>query len=231
VSNADELAELFEPFESLGNNCEFGLVQRLNGYDPPGLFRNAGFDSAEVIVKAIETSFAEMFDEGRYEFVLPPYWGDWRLDCHVHGIGFHTGILATVELNSADWIRKTRESLQTFRFLKRKLLEDLRDEEKIFVFRFNFEVAPELIQRFHAAIRAHGPGWLLHVRQDPSMPFGWTQRQADGLIVAAIARLMNELPQVIDMDAWKAIARASRSIVAASRQQLPQTTSGSCSIG
>lgn len=231
MSELDDAAELFEPFESVGNNCEFGLVQRLHGFDPPGLFRNAGFDSAEVIVKAIETSFAGMFDEGRYEFVLPPFWGDWRLDCHVHGIGFHTGIPASIELNSDAWIRKTSESIQTFRFLKRKLLEELRHEEKIFVFRFNFDVAPELIDRFHRAIRAHGPGWLLHVRQDPSKPFGWTQRQADGLIVAAIAKLMNELPQVIDMDAWRAIARASRTIVAASRQPLTQTTSGSCSIG
>jgi hypothetical protein len=231
MSEIEELSELFEPFESLGNNCEFGMVQRFSGFDPPGLFRNVGYMTPEIIVNAINTSFAGMFEEGRYEFTLPFMWPDWRLDCRVHGFVFHTGIPASVELNSQDWIRKTSDSIRTFRFLKAKLLEELREGEKIFVFRFDFDVGLELVKRLHAAIRAHGPGWLLYVKQDPSKEFGWTQQHADGLIVAAIAKLMNEIPQVIDSQAWQAIAKASRAIVAGNRQQPSQTTSGSCSIG
>jgi hypothetical protein len=214
-------SRLFVPFESLGNNCEFGMVQRFSGYDPPGLFRNVGFDSAEMMVRALETGFDGMFDEGRYEFTLPHMWPDWRLDCHVHGFGFHTGIPSSIEKPSEAWSRKTRDSIRSFRFMKAKLLEELRIGEKIFVFRFNFDVPPEVMQRFHAALRRHGPGWLLHVTQDPSKPFGWTEKRADGFIVAAIARLMNELPQIIDSEAWRAIARASLAIAGASRHSAP----------
>jgi hypothetical protein len=218
MNATEDASELFEPFESLGNNCEFGMVQRLNGFDPPGLFRNVGFMSPDIIVNAVNTSFTGMFDEGRYDFTLPFMWPDWRLGCQVHGFGFHTGIPAAVELNSDAWIRKTSESIRTFRFLKAKLLEELREGEKIFVFRFDFDVGMELVDRLHAAVCAHGPGWLLYVKQDPSKPFGWTQQHADRLIVAAIGKLMNELPQVIDMEAWRAIARTSRAIVVASRR-------------
>jgi hypothetical protein len=219
MSALEDLSELFEPFESLGNNCEFGMVQRFSGFDPPGLFRNVGYMTPQIIVDAINTGFADMFDEGRYEFTQPFMWPDWRLGCQVHGFGFHTGIPASLELNSDAWRRKTSESIRMFRFLKAKLLEELREGEKIFVFRFDHDVGMELVERLHAAIRAHGPGWLLYVKQDPSQPFGWTQLHAERLIVAAIGKLMNELPQVIDMEAWRAIAQTSRAIVAASREQ------------
>jgi hypothetical protein len=216
------ISRLLESFESLGNNCEFGMVQRFNGYDPPGLFRNAGFDSVEAIIRGIETSFDAMFDEGRYEFTLPPLWEDWRLDCQVYGLTFHTGIPASVERNSEAWTRKAGNSIRSYRFMKAKILDELRRGEKIFVFRFDFDVAPDLIGRLHAAIRRHGPGWLLHVVEDASKPFGWTEKRADGLIIAAMAKLMYGLPQVIDLDAWRAIARAALTIVATS-----QMTSGS----
>jgi hypothetical protein len=210
-------AHFFDPFESLGSNCEFGIVQRCSGYDPPGLFRNVGFTSAETIIRAIESNFDGMFDEGRYEFTRQFLWPDWRLDCHVHGFVFHTGIPVDLEVNSEAWLRKTSQSIQSFRFMKAKILEELREGEKIFVFRFELDVAPELVQRLHAAIRAHGPGWLLHVTQDASKPFGWTEKRSNGLIVAAIARLMTEFPLMIDFDAWRAIAEASLAIVASSR--------------
>jgi hypothetical protein len=208
------LPRLFEPFESLGNNCEFGMVQRFSGHDPPGLFRNAGLDSVEALIRGIDLGFEAMFDEGRYAFSLLPLWPDWRLDCKVFGFTFHTGIPAAVELNSEIWVRKCREAVRSFRFLKAKLLEELRQGEKIFVFRFDSPVETEVIHRLHYAIRRRGPGWLLHVVEDPSRPFGWTQKQAEGLIVAAMAKLMYGLPQVIDLEAWRAIARAALSIVA-----------------
>lgn len=39
----DARAEILGQFESLGDNCEFGLVQRIGGIEPLGLLRFAGF--------------------------------------------------------------------------------------------------------------------------------------------------------------------------------------------
>jgi hypothetical protein len=54
-------AELLLQFESLGDNCELGLVQRRAGVEPLGLFRFAGAPLRHLI-RALETRFAGMAD-------------------------------------------------------------------------------------------------------------------------------------------------------------------------
>ena len=71
------LIEVLSRFESLGNNCEFGIVQRSAGYDPPGLFRNVGFLDVEQIISAVSHNLEGMFEPGRYELTAPEGWLDW----------------------------------------------------------------------------------------------------------------------------------------------------------
>ncbi len=207
--NKLSLADLYVPFEGLGNNCEFGIVQRSTGYDPPGLFRNVGFISPEAIIEVINRGLAGMFDDGNFEFVAPDGWPDWRLDCRIAGMGFHTGIPTTLTAGSVEWNSKTRQAITLFRFLKRTFQEDLRSGEKIFVFRHNVDAAEHTIARLYAALRQHGPNWLLYVTQDPRNPSGWIERRKATLLVAGINRLSNENPPVIDFNAWEKIARQS----------------------
>jgi hypothetical protein len=91
--------------------------------------------------------------------------------------------------------------------LKRLFQEELKSGEKTFVFRFIAPLDPAQIQRFVAAIRKHGPGWLLYVTQDPARPEGHVELAEDGLLVAAIDRLSNENPPQINSKAWVNIAR------------------------
>jgi tetratricopeptide (TPR) repeat protein len=203
------MSELYVPFEGLGNNCEFGIVQRKNGYDAPGLFRNVGFLSAKTIISVIESGLAGMFDDRNYDFLVPDGWPDWRLHCKISGMGFHTAIPSSLAAGSAEWTTQTEQSILMFRFLKRNFLEDLRVGEKIFVFRHNLDSSNETIERLHDAIRKYGDNWLLYIVQDPERPSGWIEMRKHGLLVAGISRLSNENPPVIDFEAWKKIARKS----------------------
>jgi hypothetical protein len=201
------LSELYIPFESLGNNCEFGIVQRQTGYDPPGLFRNVGFLNAEAIISTIDRNLEGMFDETLYSFVLPDGWPDWRLDCMRYGFGFHTSIPATLSRDSDEWRKKAKDTVSAFRFLKRLFQDELRSGERTFVFRFIAPLEPELIKKFHQAIRKHGPGWLLYVKQDPAHPEGFVELVEEGLLIGSIDKLSNENPPQINAAAWENIAR------------------------
>ena len=55
--------EILGHFESLGDNCEFGLVQRAAGVEQLGFFR---FNFAEMpgLLKALDSAFADMDQPG-----------------------------------------------------------------------------------------------------------------------------------------------------------------------
>jgi hypothetical protein len=204
VSRSLSIPEVLTNFESLGNNCEFGIVQRAAGYDPPGLFRNVGFLKTEQIIRAIDTSLEGMFDEGLFAFSQPDGWPDHAVDCKQFGFRFHTGIPT-----DGDRTGDLAKCITLFRFLKDKFLSDLRDGEKTFVYRHNEESGDALAELLFAAIRKHGPGWLLYVRQDkrPEKRFAWAEARKEGLFHAGISRLSAENPPQIDFAAWEKITR------------------------
>lgn len=192
-------------FESLGNNCEFGIVQRAAGNDPPGLFRNVGFNLTEQIIHAIETGLEGMFDAGAYALVKPDGWPDYRLDCLRHGFQFHTGVAQSEPPERAD------ASVAVFRVMKRFFLNDLQDARKIYVYRHadRREVTPDLIQALLQALRRHGPNRLLVVAQDtdPDARFAYVRPVRDGLMLAGTSRLSAENPPYVNFAAWEKLLR------------------------
>jgi hypothetical protein len=211
------LPELLRHFESLGNNCEFGIVQRATGYDPPGLFRNVGFLQTEQIIHAIENALDGMFEEGMYEFSRPPNWPDYALHCRRYGFQFHTA----VPVDAGE--ETVRDVILRFRFLKRLFLEDLESARKVFAYRHNEAVQTErtLADRLLAALRRHGSNWLLFVVQDerPEHRFAYARAAGDGLIMAGIPRLSAENPPIINFAAWEKLTRATLDIRSATRRR------------
>lgn len=201
---------MFLLFEGIGNNCEFGIVQRHFRCDPPGLFRNVGFLAPDIMSLIIEKSLDGLFDNGSYEFTLPDGWRDWRLDSQ--GFMFHTGIPASVVLGSDEWEKKSAEVLRAHGFLRRVFREELLKADKIFVYRQKQPLPIEALQRLHSAIRRHGPGWLLNVVEDPSKPAGTVEQIGDGLIRATTSVLSNEDPPNINFEAWEMIVRKALTI-------------------
>jgi hypothetical protein len=198
-----ELNALFEHFESIGNNCEFGIVQSAASASVPvGLFRNVGFQHARQMIDALEKGLDGMFDAGRYNIVRDEQWGDYALECLCYGFRFHTGI----PRDDGNQERMNRQ-IAVFRFLKNRFLDILRTGEKIFVYRSLHGENRETIQQLFKAVRRHGPGRLLCVNEDPEAKFAWYEKFESDLFVGRIARLSNQNPPLVDFVAWEKICR------------------------
>ena len=96
-----------------------------------------------------------------------------------------------------------------FRFLRKKLLEDLEDGTKIFVLRSQDALPHETIEAVYAAVAAYGPNWLLHVRlADPLHAAGTLERLHDRLMVGYIA---TALP--LDHAGWQQVCSNAHALV------------------
>jgi hypothetical protein len=205
----EQSSDLYQRFEGIGNNCEFGILQRKAGFDPPGLFRNVGFLNVEQIIHAIVTNLDGMFEGGNFFYELRAGWPDHTLICKRFGFSFHSGIPAATATGTPEWDRQTQKNLAAFRFLKEKFRADLVSGDKILVYRSKQAVPIGRVRELFAAIRSRGPCSLLYVVEDAGKPSGWVDLIEDGLLMGAVPCLSNENPPRIDFAAWEAIARTA----------------------
>ncbi len=152
-------------FESLGGGChdghrwgfgcEFGLFQREMGIEPMGLLR-WGSLGPEDLIRALDEDFAEVDRPDTLYLWGEGYWGytqrayTLRVD--------HSDL----EISRVGEDEARRKLCAMLAFLRQKLLEDLEDGVKIFVYRMLDEAADmALITRMAAAVGRHGPGTLM----------------------------------------------------------------------
>ncbi len=140
VAGHGDAAALMARFESLGEDCEFGFVQRQYGIEPLGLFRFAGAGHMRNLLRLIETDLDGLGEPGSlsarllnavlYRTPEPPlvipefFMTDERL-----GFIFHT-FRGPDQETEAEAIAANEQKL---RYLKRKFIEDLEDGEKIWL--------------------------------------------------------------------------------------------------
>jgi hypothetical protein len=124
-----DLAPLMKRFESLGVSCELGLVQRHCHFERPGLFR-FGYTPIGGLIAALNAGFEGIGNPA--EITVQEQVGkEWITAHQRYGFEFHTQI--TADTHKADEVREIMSG--HFSLLARKLLEDIEDGEKIFVFR------------------------------------------------------------------------------------------------
>ncbi len=152
-------AGLLTRFESLGENCEFGFVQRHFGAEPLGLLRWAGISFDKLLV-GLESSFEGVGGPERTRMDVNPHNQEYFTRDTLYGFDMHTFMLKD-EANEATIYKKMGRRLE---YLKNKLLDDLAAAEKVFVFQTAMDLCDDDLRRLHAAIRLHGPGRLLAVR-------------------------------------------------------------------
>ena len=148
---------LLGTFESLGDNCEFGIAQRYAGIDPLGLFRLSSAPIAD-LTHAVETRFAHYGGSGDIEVRVG---AGGYLFCHSrrYGFAYHTGDTAPRTTPAAILDREVRRVA----YLKERLLADLAAGDKILVRKGPPGESEAAVRRLLAALRAIGPATLLRV--------------------------------------------------------------------
>ncbi len=168
-------------FESLGDSCELGLVQRGVGAEPLGMFRFAGAPLRHLI-RAMDARFEGMADPDHVR--VQPENGEYMIKLTKYDFIYH----AHVKIGEADPVALHRQQTRTVRFLVDKLIADLENREKIMVFRQNEELSANDLLDFRRALSGYGAPTLLWVQATrPSHPAGTVVVVDDTLMIGYVA--------------------------------------------
>lgn len=208
--------EMFLQMESLGDNCEFGLVQRRFGAEPLGLFRWT-VTSIRSLIDALDKDLEGVGLPANTELSLRAgdeyYTSDTRF-----GMRMHTFI----HLRQAEPDALLGKLCRRLQYLRQKFLDDLAaGNQKLFVYKSLFGYQPGDIETLHRSLQRRGPNALLCVkRADDSHPDGTVEPVGDGLFIGYIKRFNDEGGSwtQVEFDSW---ARISTRAHALWRQGLP----------
>lgn len=194
------LPELAMKFESVGENCEFGLFQRRCDAEPLGLLR---FSSTFMrnLLRGVESGFEGL---GEVEDIEPRLEGAPRKEYMIHerkyGLVYHTFVF---EGQRSAWLMREQESAR-LKFLRRKFMEELQAAEKLFIYRFAGPVSLEEILPLHMALNRYGPATLLWVvPAERDRPAGMVEMLMPGLLKGYIDRFApDDNAHDLSFDGW-----------------------------
>jgi hypothetical protein len=205
--------DLVMQFESLGDNCEFGLVQRRCGKEPLGLLR---FSSVELpfLLRGMRSRFAGMGDLDTLELWDGADGKEYVARDTGYGITYHT-FLYKDQVAAEGLLARQSARLK---FLARKLIDDVAAAEKIFVFKRNKTVSEAEILPLYAAMRARGDCTLLWVvPADDEHPAGRVERVLPGLLHGWIERFAPyENAHDLLLPAWLELCRQAYNLTTGS---------------
>ena len=171
-----DVPRLVQCFESLGENCDFGVVQRAVGVEPFGLFRFASCNAADM-KELLQTGFEAL---GTPEDLFLQEIGPNR-EFFVRSRRFSFGAHTENSYGKDEPETVRAAQIRKVRFLKGQLVRDLTEARKMFVFKGR--AAPDMVSGIAAKLRAYGPNSLLWVDlADARHPPGTVERMSDVLI-------------------------------------------------
>lgn len=198
------LHDLMLTFESLGQNCEFGLVQRQCLAEPLGLLR---FSSAPLplLLDALDKHFEGMGALDTISVSLAANGHEYMVHDQRFGFLYHAWVNAD-EMAAADVARREARRVP---FLVRKLLEDLAAGEKIFVFKGMGFMPEQEVFPLAMALRRHGPNTLLFVNlSDAAHRGGTVEARGPGFMVGYLDRFApGDNAHDLLLDQWVALCR------------------------
>jgi tetratricopeptide (TPR) repeat protein len=195
-----DLARLMLDFEGLGDNCEFGIVQRYFGAEPLGLFRFTAI-KPHTLINQLAEQFASIGDPAHTVLTLTDQ--GCRLDDDRGLFYMHTYI----DNKDLDHAKVLTQQIKRMNFLKRELIEDLRAAEKIFVFKDSEQVADDdLLKTLAKGLAAYGPNFLLVVRlADAQNPPGSTRLVTSDIMVGHLETIFPMSGPNFDYGSWRNI--------------------------
>lgn len=195
-------SQLVLKFESLGDNCELGLVQRRVGVEPLGMFRFAGAPLRHLL-RAMDARFEGMAEPTQVRVQAEN--GEYMIKLLKYDFIYH----AHVKVGEADPVALHAQQSRTVGFLVRKLIEDLENPSKIVVFRQNEPLLASDLVDLRLALAAYGPATLLWVQAArPGHPPGSVVVVDDRLMIGFVHRLATrENVPDLDLQSWLAMLR------------------------
>jgi hypothetical protein len=194
--------QLVMQFESLGDNCELGIVQRRVGAEPLGLFRFAGAPLRNLI-RGMSERFAGLADPSNVR--VRPMNNEYMIDLTKFDYNYH----ANVKIGEADPVELLKQQLRTLPFLVGKLIDDLENPTKIFVFRQNEPLDANDLIDLRLALAEFGPSTLLWVQEArPGHPAGSVAVVDTRLMIGYVRRLAlrGNVPD-LDVPSWLTMLR------------------------
>lgn len=194
------IPQLAMRFESLGENCEFGLFQRRCDAEPLGLLR---FSSTFMrnLIRGLDTGFDGI---GEADDIEPKLEGEPRKEYMIHerkfGLVYHTFVY---EGQRSLWLMREQETAR-LKFLRRKFMEELEAAEKIFVYKHSASVTDEEMLPLHMALSRFGDTTLLWVvPAERDRPAGTVEVIMPGLLKGYIDRFApRENAHDLSFDGW-----------------------------
>lgn len=186
-------ADLVLQFESIGDNCELGLVQRQAGAEPLGLLRFAGTPLRN-LVRALHARFANIADPAHVR--LNAENGEYMVKLTKYDFTYH----AHVRVGEMEPTALHLQQCRTVGFLAKKLVADLAAPSKILVFRQNEPLLASDLIDLRIALSAYGQSTLLWVQNAlPGHPPGSVEVADERMMVGYVRRLA-ERETVPDLD-------------------------------
>jgi capsular polysaccharide biosynthesis protein len=208
--------ELVTQFESLGDNGEFGLVQRLCRQEPLGLFRFSTIDLRN-LSRGLRCDFVgigdldnlRFIDAGREYVVYDPS----------YAIAYRTHVNKASNIDDDFLARQSSE----LKLLAEKLVQDVRNAGKIFVLKRNEPLAEPEVWPVFVALNKHVDNALLWiVPAVEGRPPGTVERIAGGVLKGYIDSFAPPMaPQDISLEVWLEICRNAWSLVYDTSQHAP----------
>lgn len=128
ISDTPESSIVFGQFQSLGQNCDFGLIQRKSGIEPLGLLRFASIFMSKLIL-GISTDFSGIDDQDKFSLEVSRDGSEFQGTHKIYGLDYHTFI----KPNPSEKAAFEKKELRRLKFLSRILVEQICNDEKIFV--------------------------------------------------------------------------------------------------
>jgi hypothetical protein len=199
--------QLMMRFESLGADCDLGIVQRSFGAEPLGLLRFSSIRTQELTAALADRlrgvgspvlTVLSVDNEGEYRT------SDRRYGMQAHTF-FFEGSVERDELFG--------QQCKKIAYLARNLLETIEDGEKILVHHMMPNRLSEAqLQALLDAVRAIGPSPLLYVENAVADgQSGTVVLRDNGLLVGYLARVEDKAAQTAQANAevWRSICRAA----------------------
>jgi len=208
-----EQPDLFRRFESLGGTCEFGIVQRIGGAHTLGLLRWCTISPKQVIA-ALKSRFEGVGLEEHTSLRVNDI-GEYILDDRRY-FSMHT----FVENKQADADAFLKQMCRRLVFLKSKLIEDLENAEKVFVYKPGDGLLQDAdVMEIWRAARQYAANTVLCVRlHDDLHTAGTVERLEDGLLLGYVDRNPTSMDRDgVSFECWSSVCRSAAELASSHR--------------